>query len=379
MMYTDSNAARLAPMGASRPLLGNIVRSSDRTSPEERVLSVWAAKNCAAKLLLSVSPSDGKRVSHCGYVPFEEWVALSARPDAGRAAFSGLKTCQSVWFCPVCSARISAGRRDELCELLASARRAGLVPCLLTLTFRHHFRDELSSILSGLKRAWDRFKQRQEWRRLQVQGHVTALEVTHGANGWHPHQHVLILLAAGTVDAVGLLSALASVWLTCLGAFGLTGNEAAFQVQDASAAGVYVGKFGAAEELALGKEKRGRRGGRSPWQLLQDARDGDKTAGRLWLVYALALKGRRQLVWSRGLKARFGIDEKPDEALPDPDGTGPMAVLRTWLGSGSWRQARRRRVALLFAARAGRSLDVVEQGPTDAERWRAVFGGEVIE
>lgn len=342
-------------------------------------MSVWAMKNCASKLLLGVSEKDARRVSHCGYVPFQEWVALSGRSGGGRAAFSGLVSCSSVWWCPVCSRRISAGRREELCDLLAGARAAKLAPVMLTLTFRHKAGDDLSAVLVALKSAWSRLQQRREWRRLPLVGMVTALEVTHGANGWHPHQHSLVLLDASPVAAEAMMADLSAVWLTCLAAFGLTGNAAALQVQDASAAGEYFGKFGAAEELTLGHVKRGRAAGRTPWQLLEAARDGDNRAAKLWTVFAAAFKGRRQLVWSPGLKARFDIGERPDDEVPDAEAAEPMAVLRSWLGTGSWLEARKRLVALYNAAWAGRSLDDAEREMTDAARFRALASYAVIE
>ena len=84
-------------------------------------------------------------------------------------------------------------------------------------------------------------------------------------------------------------------WLASLRAEGLDGSGAAFQVQGATAAGNYVGKWGAAEELALSGKKSGR-AGRSPFQLLADYADqNDARAGALFAEFAGVFKGRRQL------------------------------------------------------------------------------------
>jgi RecB family exonuclease len=48
-------------------------------------------------------------------------------------------------------------------------------------------------------------------------------------------------------------------------------------------------------------------------------RDGDKRAGALFRVYAEAFKGKRQLVWSKGLKALFCVEDISDEALAERD------------------------------------------------------------
>lgn len=43
----------------------------------------------------------------------------------------------------------------------------------------------------------------------------------------------------------------------------------------------------------------------------------DKDCGKLFQEFAIAMKGSRQLVWSRGLKDLLGIKEKTDQELVD--------------------------------------------------------------
>jgi len=375
--------ARVAAPASAGAALGNNVKSVDRMGAHERNLSRFASKWAAANLLKGLSEADAKRVSHCGYIARQTEVELRRDSGNAKAHFAGLKTCGSVWWCPCCSPRIAAQRKDDLDRLLVGARAERLAVVMLTLTFRHNRGMALAPSLGGLKDALRRFRQRREWRALPVVGSVTATEVTFGGNGWHPHSHILIVLDCPPTEAVQSVAALASVWLTCLQGQGLTGNDAAFQVQGASAAGAYVAKFGAAEEMALSGKKAGRKGSRSPWQLLDDARDGDKRAAAAWLEYAAAFKGRRQLVWSPGLKARFGVDDVSDDdasAEGAAEEVPTIETLRVWLGSSlRWRDARRRRCALTDAAEGGGSLDAAEYGLTDAARWRSLGGELVIE
>jgi len=231
------------------------------------------------------------------------------------AHYEGTQTCGSVWLCPCCGARISETRRRELNDLLAWARSQGLRPVMITLTTRHSAGDRLADQLDAMKKAKQRMRQRREWRGLRdrIAGTVTATEVTHGGHGWHTHFHEIILMRADDEgEAVEALRSLGDVWRRCLVGVGLSGGRAACDVQGAAAAGRYIGKWGAAEELALGDVKEVRSGGRTPLQLLADAEDGDEEAARLWKEYAAAFHGRRQLVWSPGLKAEAGIDEVTD-------------------------------------------------------------------
>lgn len=372
-------SAAAGPEGAA---LGKNAKSVRHAEAHERNLSRFASKWAAANLMQGQCDKLAKRLSHCGYVARQFDVTLERNGETGRAGFDGLKTCASVWCCPCCSPRISARRKDDMDKLLSGARAEGHAVLMLTLTARHDRSMRLAPFLDALKRAKQKLRRRRDWAALPLVGSVTATEVTHGGNGWHPHFHEILLLDCGPADALARVEGLRAAWLASLAAVGLSGERAALQVQSAQAAGAYVAKFGAADEIALHGQKRGRNGSRGPWQLLDDARDGDARAAAAWIEYALAFRGRRQLVWSPGLKARFGIEDVPDdqaagEVEPEP---APVERLRTWAGAGPrWKQARRRRVALVHAAEAGESLDAAEYGPTDALRWQLRGGDAVLE
>jgi hypothetical protein len=310
-----------------------------------------------------------------------------------RAGFDGLQTCASVWACPVCSGRIAEVRRQEVNTALAWARGCGLVPLHLTLTVRHGQADPLPALLDGLKRAMRRWRQRRDWREIAaaVEGTITATEVTGGGrHGWHPHAHLIALVrAASEAEALALVAPLGDAWRTSLRGLGWDGAEAAFDARGGASVGDYVAKgaWGVAEELTLSNAKTGRsvpgraRSGRTPRQLLGDAADGDAAAAQAWAVYARAFRGRRQLVWSPGLRERAGIKDVSDaEAAEEaftPGEDAPEAPARVevaritypeWRGRPGWRGARDRRGRLLDAAEvdgAAGVARVLADGGTD--------------
>ena len=119
---------------------------------------------------------------------------------------------------------------------------------------------------------------------------------------------------ATEAEAIAKAETLRGPWLAGLKSEGLSGTGAAFDVQGGSAAGNYITKWGAAEEVALGGKKKGRGDGRAPFQLLADYADtDDKQAGALFAEYAKEFAGHRQLVWSPGLKALFCIEDIADQ------------------------------------------------------------------
>lgn len=284
-----------------------------------------------------------------------------------RVHYEGLQTCGSVWACPCCGARISETRRDEMNQLLAWARAQGYRVMMLTLTARHGCNDDLAELLDRMKDAKQRWARHRAYRRIKPRmiGSVTATEVTGGgAHGWHPHFHVIEILD-GDVD----LTPLRDAWLASLRGAGLDGAGAAFQAQGADAAGNYIAKWGAAEELTLSQRKKGRgRTGRTPAQLLAASCDeGDREAGRLWAEYANVFHGRRQLVWSRGLKALAGIGEVDDaEAAQDQQQDGQVETGRAniphpvWTGDVASRRADRRAELLDRAEEVGPDAAVTE-------------------
>lgn len=276
--------------------------------------------------------------------------------EDARSRFSGVQTCGSVWTCPCCSRTISDGRRQELNDLLSWARANGYAVVLLTLTAKHTKEHKLEDLLANMKKAKQRLAQRREYRALPLVGSVTATEVTAGGlHGWHPHFHVLMLIRVSTeAEAIEAVERLRAPWLSCLQAFGLDGAGAAFDAQGASNAGAYVAKWGAAEELALGERKKGRHG-RTPFQLLHDASETqDKLASNLFIEYAKTFKGRRQLVWSRGLKDLAGIKELSDERLAEDEVRRAEAEKNEMLvgtfDKAEWSIVRPHRAQLLQAA-----------------------------
>lgn len=352
------------------------------------------------------------RVAHCLWTPTGNQVDLLKRQNDAR--FSGVQTCGSVWSCPCCSAKISEVRRNELKQLeeWAGSPRRGLRLVMMTLTARHRSRP-LRDMVDRLGRAKRRMQNRKAWQRLrqdgQLFGTVSVREATHGeTHGWHPHYHVLCLVRADSDEAAQeLLEPMRAAWLDCLRKEGLTGTaRRAFDLQNGDAVSAYISKhgrddqdraaadaarpgWGIAEEMTLGRTKSGKAGGsRSPWQILRDAVAGDEASAKLWQEYALVMHGRRQQVWSNGLKRACGVEEIDDEQVAEGEEftEDQDETLATW-SAPQWRRIRHRRAEILAAAERGGAREVervlsndrlddaelIEE--VDAATWRPRPGG----
>jgi hypothetical protein len=254
-----------------------------------------------------------------------------------------LQTCGSIWACPVCSARIRHARA-AIIEAAAVRWVDGFGGRLgfLTLTLRHALGQSLRSLRRALSAAWRRVTQSRWWRSLGVFGFFRAVEVTDGANGWHPHLHVLLLLPAG-FDFSGVGSEFKVRWRDSVDAQGLapTSLLRGALLQPVSVGGEGMARYlskvldGGGEswdvgaELARSDVKRSVKG-LSPMQLLEAAADGEARAISRWHEYEQGTFGSRCIESSRGLARKLGlglVDVTDEELLEERPITEPLLLV----------------------------------------------------
>lgn len=258
----------------------------------------------------------------------------------GRAFYSGLQVCASVWACPVCAAKISERRRADLVEAITTAKAQGLSVYLLTLTVPHGLGDDVRQVLDSMLAAWRKCTTSRAGSNVKkligLVGTVRALEVTHGANGFHPHLHVLLFLD-GQLSPAAVQEAWRPLWQQACQRAGLPkpSDLHGCRVDDGSHAAAYASKWGLESEMTKGHTKKGKQGGRTPWDLLREVLSAGSDAAKcsaLFRVYAEAFKGRRQLYWSNGLRALLELSqEATDEeiAAAQEDSSRVLAALTT--------------------------------------------------
>jgi hypothetical protein len=193
-------------------------------------------------------------------------------------------------------------------------------------------------------------------------GEHSALEVTWGqANGWHPHKHVLFFstLPADEIDAEDLRARLSKRFGDMLAKRGrYVSSVYGVDVRiGPEVAGEYVAKgsgWGLEHEIAKASSKKAR-AGCSPWELLERYDGGDAWAGRLFVEYAEAVKGRHQLVWSRFLRRRLGEGVAvSDQELAEEEREPAVEVCRLTWAEFKELVRQRKRAQLLAVADAGR-------------------------
>jgi hypothetical protein len=311
--------------------------------------------------------------------PDRSEVQVRKSGKSGKSYYAGLMACGSVWACPVCAPKIQSVRAAEVRQAIDEWTRRGGHVVMLTQTVPHTRQDALEPLLEHFIQALRKFKAGEPYKRLErrygIAGSIRALEVTHGENGWHPHAHTILFLEP-TADLDFLQQMEAALFVrwqsaTARAGFGELSRDA-FTLQDAAHVRNYVTKMGteyqwnAEHELVKAHTKAGKGSKRSPFDLLRSylADPKDRQALALFAEYAYVFGGRRQLVWSNGLKKRLvGSEGLTDEQIAES--LGEQDDVLASIPEEDWKLIKQRNLQgriLLAADLAGRLGVEVELG-----------------
>jgi hypothetical protein len=292
-------------------------------------------------------------------------IRVTETPDGKRAGFSGVQSCGSTWACPVCSEKIQAARNDEVARALEVAHARGWVAAFVTLTVRHSRRHSLAGVWSAVSAGWRSATSgsRSEWEADRaaygVKGYIRLTEVTHGRNGWHVHIHALVLLdpAASRVadlnddgrlhlrDVQALGDSMFRRWSRGVKSVGKGyapakrhGVDVRLVTDDGHDLAAYFAKnvyavkssASAAADVTSSHTKTARQGNVTPFGILARlVANGEARDLALWHEWEAASKGKRQLLWSNGLRADLGIGvEVDDQTIVDDDALDGVEVAR---------------------------------------------------
>lgn len=302
----------------------------------------YKAKRQANKLL-----PKNHRARYCmtQVAPGAEGVSVHLGSE-GKAFYSGLRVCGSVWACPVCASKISERRKAEVQSSMAVAKAKGWNVLLVTLTVSHTKHSDVKFLAENVPKAfskmWDGRAGVQLRESLGLKGYIRALETTMGKNGFHPHLHVLMFvdrkLTPGQVHEF-----VSPQWQKMAVRVGLSepSLDRGCRVDDGSKAGAYVAKtsWGLESEVTKAQVKKGKNGSFSMMDLLLLSEAGDTLAGKAWQEYIEAFQGKRQLVWSKGLKAVLSVEEKSDEEIAE-EITGQESKVVAVISPAAWKGVR---------------------------------------
>lgn len=277
--------------------------------------------------------------------------------------------CGSVWVCPVCAAKITERRRIEL----ESADVEKFSSFMVTITLQHSKRDKLKKLIDDLGEAWRMVTAGSGWQKIKkkyrLAGSVTGREITYGIdNGWHPHLHILYYsrLPLDKINADEIRDHVSDRFIASVKKVGGYASPL-HAVKVTIGSDRYMAKVGLDDdknnntwnlnaEITKGPAKMGMAHGDHyvPFQLADLYMCGDLVAGQRFIEYGEAMKGRRQLTYSRGLRDLLKIGaETTDQELAEAQ--DQEARLFATLSPEAWRTVlqRSKRGAILEVASTG--------------------------
>lgn len=312
------------------------------------------------------------RLRNCGRVAHSASggavVRLSDTDHGRRAGLSGLQSCGSPWSCPVCARKIGAERSEEVARVLRAVAAQDGSAGLVTLTMRHDRGHLLSDLWDALTAAWGSVTSGGGYVKDQetfgILGWVRTVEVTHGAAGWHVHIHAVVCLDSPTSPEMmeELGGRMFDRWerkLSRLG-FSAVADRGGLDVRKVRMTGEsiesvadYISKI--TSEITSPTAKEAKSGNRTPFAILRDAlATGNADDLELWWVWEKVSAGRKQLTWSKALRAWAGMHrEKTDDEIAAKDRGGEPVLI---LPKATWTVVRHEVADLLDAVELGGAL-----------------------
>lgn len=282
-------------------------------------------------------------------------VQLVRDAATGAPHLAGLRRCGSAWACSLCAPVIREGRAREIDAAIALALSQGLYVYFVTATVSHKYGDRLKDVHRLVTRAWRAAfggRAAQEWAESSgYLGQVRAIEVTYGLNGWHPHVHALLVFdrpwnpnkldrmvpirPRSRTRVPASLDEVFAYHVGRLGGFCDVSGAASpgWRVERVGASEAIAGYltkvadgWGAGQEIARGDVKTGRRKGLAPFEILDQAIEGDRRSAALWRVYEEATLGTRSIHWSPALRKRLKVVDADDEAMATVEPIAPEII-----------------------------------------------------
>ncbi len=341
----------------------------------------WDLMSGISRMLrIGLAPDErGPSVCGCGRPGFDVdsvGIHRRTREDGTRRAFvSGVYRCGSGWLCPTCAPAVAAIRQARVQRVVEATTEHDGSFVMGLVTVSHGPADRLADLKRLVSESFAAARRGAPWERIKrrggIAGVLVAPEVTHGGYGWHFHIHFGMACLADKADARAAGEALIERFMRAVEARGGKALRHAQGVQIAAspeAAGEYIAK-GTSWELAAGSSgHKSHAAGRTPWDIAEDAIDGDMPSYGLWREFAEAMPGTRSCVVTPRLAAALGIDAEDDAETGGAFDLTEEALKVGDVPSQTWR-------TILRTGLAGTFLAAVEAAPVlDEAAFMSILG-----
>lgn len=244
------------------------------------------------------------------------------------------KACKS-WACPICAPKRAASRADEIEAALLSANAKGYTCLFLTFTVPHRKQHSSAFVIDRLNKCYNKFLQSRRMRSIKDEygyiGAIKCLDYTLTDNGTHAHLHAIFFFDTD-LDCFDLLAVIGAEFVKLWDR--VVYNEAGqhisknhgFNVErvDMGAPGdpdvEKIAKYSAKAISIYTADNDKDKGSLHPFDLLNANATGQDRAR--FLDFYKGQKGRRHILFSRGLRDALDMDDQP----PAKDGAAAIVA-----------------------------------------------------
>jgi len=286
-----------------------------------------------------------KNVHQCGlYAVEKNNVAIHRNAEHGSCSCKGVKTCGSVWACPVCRRKILSRRAEQIKKIASHWSNEGNHLYMLTFTVPHNLGDSLARIYGssnegiGLAGAMTKFRSWYAFSKkfkgaIDYFGDLRTVEVTWGKNGWHCHIHMLVFCKDLLIAQSDWQQDLLDKWQkACLDAGLKKPDHHGLDIEyigdrEAADFSAYVAKWGAPGEVSSPYAKTAKNGNLTIAELEKCLIDDFyrkfkqislEKVSNLLSIYYLTMKGQKMMQMG-GCKKGFSWREDLIEAIEATD------------------------------------------------------------
>ena len=259
------------------------------------------------------SPNTGfevrkKRINGCGCRPIDSKKNIDVvKGEKGSVYLSNVQKCGMVWLCPVCLIKLNKHKLEWLKQTLEHHSDKKRRMSFNTLTIQHKRYSRLEDTMEQLQSIYRAVYKNRKLQSLKKEHQIEwiyTMEITYGANGWHPHFHFVVVSKADDSSIKQYNNLFKSLYKKEIEKRGLLYKEGVTidikGISNDKDISNYMTKQNAVYEITSNQNKTSYKASKNYLELVSDYIDNGVDHTKLLLEYSDATHRKRQHQTSRG-------------------------------------------------------------------------------
>ena len=249
-----------------------------------------------------------KRISGCGCRPIETNKDIDVvKGEKGNVYLTNLQKCGSIWICPVCLIKLNKHKLEWLKLTLDHHSKQNRKMSFNTLTIQHKRYSRLEDTMDLLQSVYKSVSENHRLKKIKKENkieYIYTMEITYGANGWHPHFHFLVVSKADNSSIKEYNQLFKSLYQKQIEKRGLLYKEGVTidikSISNDKDIADYMTKQNAVYEITSNQNKISYKASKNYLELVSDYIDNGVDHTKILLEYSDATHRKRQHQTSRG-------------------------------------------------------------------------------